>query len=513
MAPLGTSKRQTYLRKDFGMKRPNLIYIFADDMGYGDLSCLNENAQFKTENLDRLAAEGMRCTDAHSSSAVCTPSRYSVLTGRYNWRSTLKKGVTGGYSQPLLEDGRLTVASMLKEQGYKTACVGKWHLGLEWRLKDGGIASTYQDEEQVDFSAPITNGPINHGFDSYFGISASLDMPPYVYIENDRATAIPTETFELVEGKKYMRAGLIGDDFKPDDVLPTLTDKVESLIDEYASGDDPFFIYFPLPAPHTPILPTKEFQGKSGTNEYGDFCLHVDDTVGRVMKALEKQGLTEDTIVIFSADNGCSPMADFDELVACGHNPSYHFRGMKSDIFEGGHRVPFVIRWPETIKPGSESDQTLCLADLTATMAEITGYALPDNAGEDSVSNLTIWDGTATTPVREATVHHSINGSFSIRKGKWKLEMCPGSGGWSYPTARDDVIASLPPIQLYDLEADIAEKENVQEQHPDIVNDLMVLLTMYVKEGRSTPGAAQKNTGCPYWAELAWLDESTMSPI
>ena len=492
-------------------KKPNLIYIFADDMGYGDVSCLNENAAFTTPNLDQLARQGMRCTDAHSSSAVCTPSRYSVLTGRYNWRSTLKQGVTGGYSQPILEKGRMTVASMLREKGYKTACVGKWHLGLEWQLKDGGLASTYQDEEQVDFSAPITDGPINHGFDYYFGISASLDMPPYVYIENDRPTTTSLKSFDVVGGKKYMRKGFIGDDFDPQEVLPKLTSKVEGLIDDYAQDDDPFFIYFPMPAPHTPILPTAAFQGKSGTNEYGDFCLQVDDTVGRVMKALDKNGLRENTIVIFTADNGCSPMADFDELAAFNHNPSYVFRGHKADIFEGGHRIPFIIRWPATITPQTSSDQTFCLTDLTATMAEITGYRLPDNAGEDSVSNLTIWNGSAKETVREATVHHSINGSFSIRKGKWKLEMCPGSGGWSVPRPNHpEEIEGLPAIQLYDLSKDIGERKNVQDQHPEVVEELKTLLSHYVKDGRSTPGAPQPNTGAKHWRQLHWLSEQEM---
>lgn len=493
-----------------GARRPNLIYIFADDMGTGDVSCLNKDAKWKTPNLDQLAAQGMRCTDAHSSSAVCTPSRYSVLTGRYNWRSTLKKGVTGGYSQPILEDGRLTVASMLRDQGYKTACVGKWHLGLEWPLKDGGIASTYQDEEQVDFTKPITNSPIDHGFDYYYGISASLDMPPYVYIENRKMTASSVSSMEQIEGKKYMRAGVIGDDFKPEEVLPKITEKVESLIDGFAKQDEPFFIYFPLPAPHTPILPTEEFQGKSGTNEYGDFCLQVDDTAGRVMKALEKNGLTHNTIVIFTADNGCSPMADFEELAKFGHNPSYVYRGHKADIFEGGHRIPFIARWPQAIKAGSESGQTFCLTDLTATMAAITGYALPDNAAEDSVSNLGIWDGTAAAPVREATVHHSINGSFSIRKGKWKLEMCPGSGGWSDPKPNSEEVKSLPPIQLYDVAADIGETTNLQDKHPEIVEELKALLTKYVKDGRSTPGSKQKNTGSVYWEQLRWLTEEDM---
>jgi arylsulfatase A-like enzyme len=308
-----------------------------------------------------------------------------------------------------------------------------------------------------------------------------------------------------------MRAGVIGDDFRPEEVLPTITSKVERLIDDYAESDNPFFIYFPLPAPHTPILPTEEFQGKSGTNEYGDFCLQVDDTVGRVMAALEKNGLSENTIVVFTADNGCSPMADFDELAEAGHNPSYVFRGHKADIFEGGHRIPFVIRWPEAIAARSESDQTFCLTDLTATMAEITGYDLPDTAAEDSVSNLSIWDGSATGPVREATVHHSINGSFSIRKGKWKLEMCPGSGGWSFPRPRHpEELEGLPPIQLYNLSQDIGEKRNVQDQHPDVVEELKALLTRYVKDGRSTPGAPQPNTGSKHWPQLHWLCESEM---
>jgi len=491
-------------------KRPNLVYIFADDMGYGDVSCLNEKAAFETVHLDQLAADGMRFTDAHASSAVCTPSRYSLLTGRYNWRSVLKSGVTGGYSRPILEDDRLTVASMLKEQGYRTACVGKWHLGLEWRLKEGGIASTYQDESQVDFGARITNGPLDHGFETYFGISASLDMPPYVYIENDRSTSIPTRQFEGMEDKKFMRAGWIGDDFQPEEVLPTLTEKVESLIDGYAQSDEPFFIYFPLPAPHTPILPAPEFQGQSGTNEYGDFCLHVDDTVGRVMKALERNGLTENTILIFTSDNGCSPRADYVELAKYGHNPSYVFRGHKADIFEGGHRIPFIIRWPQSIQAGTQSDQTVCLIDLTATMAEITGYPLPDTAAEDSVSNLSIWTGTAREPVREATVHHSINGSFSIRKGKWKLEMCPGSGGWSYPRPNTDEVVGLPPIQLYDLSRDIGERENVQDQYTEVVRELKSLLSQYVRNGRSTPGANQPNTGSKHWPQLHWLAENEM---
>ncbi len=490
------------------MQKPNLVYIFADDMGYGDVSCLHADSRIRTEHIDCIAAEGMRCTDAHSSSAVCTPSRYSLLTGRYNWRSVLKKGVTGGYSPPVLEKGRMTVASMLKEQGYRTACIGKWHLGLEWRLKDGGMASTYQDEEQVDFSAPIQGGPCDYGFDSFFGISASLDMPPYVYIENDRVTSLPARRMEGRKGKTFMRGGMIADDFTPETVLDTLTDRVVEQIADYGQSDDPFFVYFPLPAPHTPIYPSETYQGKSGTNEYGDFCLHVDAVVGRVMQALKDSGQDENTIVIFTADNGCSPMADFDELDAVGHKPSYVFRGMKSDIFEGGHRIPFVIRWPAGIPAGSVSDQTFCLTDLMATMAEITGYNLPDHAAEDSVSNLPIWDGSAKEPVREAVVHHSINGSFSIRKGKWKLEMCADSGGWSFPRCgHAEESEGLPPIQLYDLSVDIGERENVEDRYPGVVAELRELLTKYIVAGRSTPGAPQPNTGDAHWEQLWWISE------
>lgn len=486
--------------------KPNLIYIFADDMGYGDVSCLNRDAQFKTACIDRLAAEGIRCTDAHSSSAVCTPSRYSVLTGRYNWRSVLKQGVTGGYSQSILEDGRLTIASMLREEGYRTACIGKWHLGLNWKLKDGGFASTYQDEDAVDFASPFTRGPLEHGFDYYFGISASLDMPPYVYLENDRAQTVPTVRFPGAQGQAMMRSGLMAEGFEAEAVLPELTERVETLIEKYSAEESPFFIYFPLPSPHTPIVPTEAFQGKSKTNGYGDFCLQVDDTVGRIMQALERNDLTENTIVVFTADNGCSPKADFEALAELGHHPSYVFRGHKADIYEGGHRVPCIIRWPLRIPADIQTEQTVCLGDLVATMADIVGYALPDDAAEDSVSNLPLWEGQIEQSIREATVHHSIDGSFSIRKGRWKLEMCPGSGGWSHPKPGSDEEAALPAIQLYDLSSDIGERSNVGEQHPDVVGELKTLLSDYIRNGRSTPGVPQLNTGPAHWPQLHWME-------
>lgn len=487
---------------------PNIIYILADDMGYGDLSCLNPNSKVRTPHLDSLAADGMRFTDAHSSSAVCTPSRYSILTGRYNWRSTLKEGVTWGYSPHLLEDGRLTVASLLKQRGYHTACIGKWHLGWDW-------AKSGPTPEDVDFAKPITDGPCTFGFDSFFGISASLDMAPYVYVENDRVTAVPDHQdpgCDLPQnrqagdlGFRFWRPGPCGPDFRHEDVLPTLTRKAEAHIATRAAAGQPFFLYFPLPAPHTPILPTAEFEGKSGTNPYGDFCLMVDDVVGRVIAAVERAGIAANTIIVFTADNGCSPSADIPGLEKLGHRPSHVFRGHKADIYDGGHRIPLLVRWPARIRAGSACDDTVCLVDLLATAAAITGTTVPDHAGEDSVSNLPLWfEQAGTAPIREATVHHSINGSFSIRQGKWKLELCPGSGGWSFPRPGKEC-EGLPPIQLYDMTTDVGERRNVQAEHPEVVARLTALLTRYVREGRSTPGAPQPNTGPAQWPQLAWM--------
>ncbi len=485
--------------------KPNIVYILVDDMGYGDLSCLNPGSKLQTTQLDRMAAGGMICTDAHSSSAVCTPSRYSILTGRYNWRSRLKNGVLGGYSSSLIEPGRMTAASFLKAQGYHTAMIGKWHLGWNWATTDGQPVA--KDGANVDFTAPVTGGPDACGFDYYYGHCGSLDMAPYVYVENGRVTAQP-DRVTSDSGFRFWREGPTGADFVHEEVSPNFTRRGVKYIEERAAAGEPFFLYLPLPSPHTPILPLPEFQGKSGTNPYGDFCLQVDHHVGEIMEALERSGVAENTIFIFTSDNGCSPQANFEELAACGHNPSYVFRGHKADIYEGGHRIPLLIHWPNGIQAASVTDETVCLSDLLATCADITGAPLPDNAGEDSVSNLPVWQGkTLDRSLREATVHHSIDGSFSIRKGNWKLEMCPGSGGWSDPRPGPDC-EGLPPIQLYNLDTDIGERTNVHDQYPDIVEELKTLLTRYVETGRSTPGASQPNTGGPGWKQLWW-----MSPV
>ena len=270
-------------------------------------------------------------------------------------------------------------------------------------------------------------------------------------------------------------------------------------------SDSPFFLYFPLPAPHTPILPAEQFQGKSDTNEYGIFVLMCDDVVGQIMRKLDEKGLSDNTIVIFTSDNGCSPTADFEELAQVGHNPSYVFRGHKADIYEGGHRIPLLVRWPEQISAQSVSDEPVCLVDFMATVAEIIGARLPDHAGEDSVSHLPVWQGQLLDqPVREAIVHHSIDGSFSIRRGDWKLELCPGSGGWSEPKPGHEPVGA-PPIQLYDLRADLGERTNVYERYPEIVEQLKLMLQRYITDGRSTPGTRQRNTEGPEDLTPDWV--------
>ena len=484
--------------------RPNVIYVLADDMGYGDVSAFNEGAVFKTPNFDEMCENGLAFTDAHATSAVCTPSRYGILTGRYNWRSRLKCGVMSGYSSPLIEDDRMTVGHLFQKNGYTTAAIGKWHLGMEF-AKDGTFMELPEFEtcRGVDYSKKIEKSPVTRGFDYYYGISASLDMAPYIYIENDRFTMMPDHETED-SGKRFWRKGPTAPDFKHEEVLPRLTDKVLKKIEEYK--DRPFFIYFPMPAPHTPILPSEKFMGKSGTNEYGDFVLMCDDVIGQITDKLKELNLYENTIVIFTSDNGCSPMADLEELLSAGHNPNYIFRGHKADIYEGGHRIPLIVRWPEKIPGGNQCDHIVCLSDFMATMADYLGDKLPQEAAVDSVSNLPLWLDADAPSVREDVVHQSVDGSLSIRKGKYKLEMCPGSGGWSYPASGEET-DDMPHFQLYDLENDIREQTNIIELHPAIVTYLKGILADYIRRGRSTPGAVQPNNGEEIWETIKWLED------
>lgn len=464
--------------------KPNVVYILADDLGYGDLRSMNSEGKIATPGSDQMAKEGMVFTDAHSNSAVCTPTRYGVLTGRYAFRSRMKKGVLNGYSGYLIEKGRVTVPSFLKSEGYQTAFIGKWHLGWDW-AKDG---------EKVDYSKPVQNGPKEKGFEYSYGHCGSLDMAPYVWVENGMPTAVPLkETGRTKKESKngWWRKGPTSPDFDHEDVLPNLTRRAVKYVKEQVKREKPFFLYLALPSPHTPVLPTPKFKGKSGLNSaYADFVTMTDDTVKQVLDALKEAGVDENTLFIFTSDNGCSPEADFAELEKQGHDPSSIYRGHKADIFEGGHRVPFIVRWPAKVKAGTSCDDPTCLTDLLATMAEVLGQKLPADAGEDSVSMLPNLVGESKQPVREATVHHSINGTFAIRQGKWKLIDAPHSGGWSRPKpAQKALYTDLPEIQLYDLEEDPGETRNVSVENPGIVKMLKTLLKKYREDGRSVPVA------------------------
>jgi arylsulfatase A-like enzyme len=487
--------------------RPNIVYILCDDLGYGDVRCLNPDGKIATPRMDALAKDGMIFTDAHSGSAVCTPTRYGIMTGRYAWRSKLQTGVLGGLSPSLIEPGRMTVASLLKKNGYHTACVGKWHLGLDWVKQPGQDVAELNIESprqvnSVDFSKPYANGPLAHGFDEYFGISASLDMVPYTFLRNDRVEVLPTveKSFAMMQGREKgkTRLGPGAPEFEDEHVLPALTKETIRIIGSQATAaksGKPFFIYLPFASPHTPIAPTAQWRDKSGLNRYADFVMETDHAIGQIVDAIDQAGLRDNTLVVVTSDNGCSPQAKFDEdLIPRGHNPNYVFRGNKADIFEGGHHIPFIVRWPAKVKAGTSTDQTVWLGDLMATCAEIVAAKLPDNAGEDSVSILPVLEGRASRPVHEAIIHHSINGSFAIRQGEWKLAVCPDSGGWSEPRPNNrQATKDLPPVQLFNLRQEIGERTNREADNPQVVSKLRSLLEKHVAEGRSTPGSPQKN--------------------
>ena len=476
--------------------RPNIVYILADDLGYGDVQAFNpETGKIKTPHLDRLARQGMMFRDAHSGSAVCSPTRYGLLTGRYSWRTKMQSGVLNGFSPPLIAPHRLTVPALLKQHGYKTACVGKWHLGMNWPKTPDSVfdaeSKTVPAISDIAWTESIQNGPRTVGFDYYYGISASLDMPPYVFIENDRVTVVPTTE------KKWVRSGPAATDFEAIDVLPVLTAKAIAQIDANAvdaKAGKPFFLYVPLASPHTPVLPTKEWLGKSGLGDYADFVMQTDAAIGEVMAQLDRYQLTENTLVIVTSDNGFAPPGDPKSVLRnSGHRPSGPFRGSKADIWEGGHRVPFIARWPAKIRPGSRSDRTICHTDLMATCADLLQVRIPDDAGEDSVSFLPALLGDSNAENRSSIVNHSSTGRFAIRQGKWKLEFCPGSGGWAAPKDETAIKENLPPVQLYDLESDAGETKNLYAEYPDIVNRLRSRLETEISNGRSTPGSKQPN--------------------
>jgi len=455
---------------------PNIVFIMADDMGYGDVQALNPHSKIPTPNLNRLAAEGMTFTDAHSPSAVCTPTRYGVLTGRYCWRSRLKRGVLNGYSDPLIETERATVSSFLKSQGYLTGIVGKWHLGLGWvRMGDG---------KTIDYTKPVTHGPNTLGFDHSYIIPASLDFPPYVYLQNHRVTEPETVKQSKQSFPAFLRAGPRAKDLVMEDVFDRLVDQASSFIVRGANDDRPFFLYFPLPAPHKPVLPHARFRGKTKLGPYGDFVLQVDDGVGRVLKAIDDAGVKENTLVIYTSDNG-SFMYRHDSFGEADHvdneniqayRPEHHvanhvFRGTKADIWEAGHRIPFFVRWPATVKAGSKCDATLCLTDLFATTAGILKQDRPRKAAPDSFSFLpALQTAEWTRPV--PVIHHSAGGMFAIRSGHWKLVAGNGSGGRQNPRGTP----FERPYGLFNLSDDVVESNSQIEKYAEKAKELEAML-------------------------------------
>jgi arylsulfatase A len=486
------------------VNNPNIVIILADDLGYGDLGCYNKDSKIPTPNLDALAGEGMRFTDAHAPASVCSPTRYALLTGRYAWRTKLQRGVLGPWGTPLIAPDRITVASLVGRDGYVSACIGKWHLGWDWPTRDGEPPLVGQDRlSNVDFSQSLTGGPTTRGFDRYFGTDVP-NYPPYCYIENDRTVGIPSEA----NRPEFNRPGPMLPGWQWVDIMPELTARAVKFITTSASASPrrPFFLYLPLTAPHYPVVPAAKYQGRSQAGDYGDFVAQVDDTVGQVLAAIARAGVADNTLVIFTSDNGPEITGEvrpgaYDRARQFQHYSMGSLRGTKRDLWEGGHRVPFLARWPGRIEPGSMSDETICHVDLLATVAAILDVTLPDNAGEDSYSLLPVLRGQRRDrPIREATVHHSGSGRFAIRRGDWVLIAGPGgedNGGTSgepewFKRERSYAALESGPA-LYDLRHDLAERDTLYTQKPEVVRDLKALLEKYLRDGRSTPGKPQTN--------------------
>lgn len=491
--------------KSAKQKLPNIIILYTDDLGYGDLSCMNPDSKIPTNFIDDLASNGMCFTDGHSSCAVSTPSRYALLTGNYHWRHT--NTVAGNFTRPIFNKDELTIADVLKKKGYYTAAIGKWHLGWDWDsvlkpnatlIKGENDWGDYYDNDMIDWNKPIKGGPVEYGFDYYYGNDCPFH-PPYTMIENETVVDIPTEiffhgAFKAKEGDSEMRNGPAVKGWDPYKVLPSLTDKVVEIIKKSKNGT-PFFIYYGLPTPHSPIVPNDEFDDKSGAGAYGDFVVETDYTVGRILKALKEAGVDDNTLIIFSSDNGpevfaCERMENFK------HNSST-FRGIKRDIYEGGHRVPFIISWPGVIRAGSISDEVISQVDLMATFAEIVGYELPDNKAVDSYNLLPVLKGEKyTNPLREATVFNTVKNTFAIRKGEWLyINGYTGSHnghmdiGPSYKEYFDYVQYSKEENRglLFNLREDIMEKHNVYSEYPEVIKTMDSLLMQYKQSGRSVP--------------------------
>ncbi len=474
-------------------RRPNIVFILADDMGYGDVHALNARSKIPTPNLDGLAAAGCAFVDAHTPSSVCTPTRYGVLTGRYCWRGRLKRGVINGYGGPVIEPGRETVAAMLQREGYHTAIVGKWHLGLAWpKGPDGAIR----------FDQPVGSPPNDYGFDHSYIIPASLDFPPYVYVADGEVTDPRVVTQPGQRFPAFLRKGPRARDLVMQDVFGHLVDHACGVVRSQAQRDAPFFLYLPLPAPHKPVLPHPDFRGRTQLGEYGDFVAQVDDGVGRVLRALDEAGVADDTLVVYTSDNGsfmyrlddAGKVDHVEDPGVQGYRPEHHLangplRGTKADIWEAGHRVPFFVRWPGRVPAGSRVEQAICLTDFFGTCADVLQRPLPDDAAEDSFSFLPAALGARDGGVaaRPPIVHHSVAGMFALRKGRWKLVAGNGSGGRQRPKGKPFGM----PYQLFDLIDDLGEERDVAADHPEVVAALTAELEAIRSAGRTRAASAR----------------------
>ncbi|MGC3967401.1 MAG: arylsulfatase [Pirellulales bacterium] len=485
--------------------KPNIVFILADDLGYGDIGAYKKKpSKIPTPHVDRIAREGVRFTDAHSPSSVCSPTRYALLTGRYAWRTRLRSGVVGIFGPPLIAPDRLTVPSFLKGFGYTTAAIGKWHLGLTWPTVDGKPPISRTDStSNVDFTKPIGDAPTTRGFDYYFGVDLP-NFPPYCFLENDRTVGLPDRP-DGGEAEGFNRPGPMLAGWKLVDILPEVTRRAVGYIERTAATKQPFFLYIPLTSPHYPVVPAPEFRGKTAVGDYGDFVYQTDWCVGQVLAALEKAGVAEDTLVIFTSDNGPEVSNEvrpgvYDRVKQYGHHSLDGLRGAKRDLWEAGHRVPFVARWPAKIPAGSVSDRTICHVDLLATVAAVIGGKIPNNAGEDSVSFLSAMIGSGDVEPRLPLVHQGGSGHLAIRRGDWVLIAArsgqansPALGEPEWLKKKRGYTDHDQPGELYNLRDDLIEARNLYAEKPELVAEMMQLLQKQVDDGRSTPGWPQQN--------------------